>query len=68
MCRPGRAASVMVTWPLFGHGVFLDHDGVGAFGDHAAGEDPDRLARAKRLVERAAGRDFADHLKARAGG
>ena len=47
------------------HGIFLDHDGVGAVGDHAAGKDPHRLAGAKRLVERPAGRDLADHLEPR---
>ncbi len=68
ICRPGRAASVIVMPLSVSHGVFLDDDGVGAFGDHAAGKDPDRLARAKRLVERAAGRDLADHLEPRPGG
>ena len=48
-----------------GHGIFLDHDGVGALGDHAAGEDPHRLAGPQRLVERPAGRDLADHLQMR---
>ncbi len=52
----------------FGDGVFLDDDGVGAFGDHAAGKDPHGFARAKRLVERAAGRDLADHLEPGPGG
>ncbi len=49
------------------HGIFLDHDGVGALGDHAAGEDPHRLACANRLVERPAGRDLANHRKTRPG-
>ena len=48
-----------------GHGILLDHDGVGAVGDHAAGEDPHRLAGAQRLAERPAGRDLADHLQTR---
>ena len=47
-------------------GVFLDDDGVGAVGDHAAGKDPHRLAGADRPLERAAGRDLADHLEPRA--
>ena len=33
-----------------GHGIFLDHDGVGAVGDHAAGEDPHRLAGPRALL------------------
>ena len=45
--------------------VFLDHDGVGAVGDDAAGEDPRGLAGAQRPVERPAGRDLADHLELR---
>ena len=46
-------------------GVFLDDDGVGAIGDHAAGKDPHRLAGADFSVERPAGRDLADHLEPR---
>ena len=46
-------------------GVFLDDDGVGAVGDHAAGKDPHRLAGADCSVERPAGRDLADHLEPR---
>ena len=43
--------------------IFLDHDGVGAIGDHAAGKDPNRLAAADRPVEWPSGRDLADHLE-----
>ena len=45
--------------------VFLDDDGVGAVRDHAAGEDPHRFARGHLPLERAAGRDLADHLQPR---
>ena len=48
-------------------GIFLDDDGVGAIGDHAAGEDPDRFAGADRSFERTARRDLADHLQPRGG-
>ncbi|MGY2885657.1 hypothetical protein ACVIHI_002771 [Bradyrhizobium sp. USDA 4524] len=44
-------------------GVLLDDHRVGAIGDHAAGEDPHRLAGADRPLERPAGGDFADHLE-----
>ena len=50
---------------VLGDGVFLDDDGVSALGDHAAGKDPHRLAGADCSVERAAGRDLADHLEPR---
>ena len=46
-----------------GPGVFLDDDGVGAVGNHAAGKNPHRFACANRSFERPAGRDLADHLK-----
>ena len=45
--------------------VFLDDDGIGAVRDHAAGEDPHRFAGADLALERAAGRDLADHLQPR---
>ena len=45
------------------HRVFLDHHGVGAVGDHAAGEDARRFAGANRAIERPARRDLADHLE-----
>ena len=45
--------------------VFLDDDGVGAVGDHAAGKNPHRFAGAYLARERAAGRDLADHLQPR---
>ena len=45
--------------------VFLDDDGVGAVGDHAAGKNPHRFAGADGTPERPAGRDFADHLQSR---
>ncbi len=57
---------MVMRWPST-IGVFLDHDGVGAIGNHAAGEDPHRLAGADRPVERPAGRDLADHLEPGAG-
>ncbi len=41
-------------------GQLLDHDGVGAIGHHAAGEDTRGLSGADRAVERMACRDFAD--------
>ncbi len=47
------------------HGIFLDDHSVGAFGDHAAGEDPDRFALTDYPLERAAGGDLADHLEPR---
>ena len=43
--------------------VFLDHDGIGAIGNHAAGEDARGLARTDRAIERPARRDLADHLQ-----
>ena len=46
-------------------GVFLDDDGIGAVGDHAAGKDPHRFAAAYLALERAAGGDLADHLQPR---
>ena len=46
-------------------GVFLDDDGIGAIRDHAAGEDPHRFASADLALERAAGRNLADHLQPR---
>ncbi len=64
MCRP---------WRGLGDGdvvavdcrVFLDDDGIGAVGDDAAGENPHRLVGGDLLLERAAGRDLADHLQPR---
>ena len=46
-------------------GVLLDHDGVGARRDDAAGEDARGFARADRAVERMSGRDLADELEPR---
>ena len=45
--------------------VFLDDDGVGAIGNHAAGENPHRFALAYLPLERAAGGDLADYLQPR---
>ena len=65
ICRPGDRRLGDGDAAAVDHGVFLDHDGVGALGDHAAGKDPHRLARADRLFERPSGRDLADHLEPR---
>ncbi len=56
--RDGDAAAL-------NHGIFLDDDGVGALGDHAAGKNPDRFALADGPFERAAGGDLADHFQPR---
>ena len=50
---------------ILNDGIFLDDDGVGAFGDHATGENPDSLALADGPFERTAGGDLADHLEPR---
>ena len=45
--------------------VFLDHDGVGALRQHAAGENARRLAGADRPRKRPAGGDLADYSQMR---
>ena len=45
--------------------IFLNDDGVGAVGDHAAGEDARRFTCAHRAAERPPRRDLADHLQPR---
>jgi hypothetical protein len=48
-----------------GAGVFLDQNGVGTLGHHAACEDTHRLAGSEHAGERFAGRRLADHAQAR---
>ncbi len=47
------------------HGIFLDDNGVGAFGDDATGENAYRLPLADGFFEGTAGGDLADHLEPR---
>ena len=63
MCRPARSGVIDDHALAVARGVLLDHDGVGAGRDDAAGEDARGLAGAHLALERMAGRDLARDLE-----
>ena len=64
MCRPfaGRLFHLDVVAEALC--LLLDHDRIGAFGDHAAGEDTRRFTAADGARKRPPGGDFADDFQA----